>query len=106
MLKERTKWLALFVEETIKAPSLRDARQQLKGLAVFLADNSRFSAQMKRYCKCWQSNCKNDSLQDQPKPSAKYCSVLFFKLNSHLMSFICRQTSCASECLVHDWCQN
>jgi hypothetical protein len=58
MLKERTKWLALFVEETIKAPSLRDARQQLKGLAVFLADNSRFSAQMKRYCKCWQSNCQ------------------------------------------------
>jgi len=34
-----------FVEETIKAPSLRDARQQLKGLAVFLADNPQFSGQ-------------------------------------------------------------
>jgi len=34
-----------FVEETIKAPSLCDARQQLKGLAVFLADNPQFSAQ-------------------------------------------------------------
>ncbi len=34
-----------FVEETIKAPSLRDAGQQLKGLAVFLADNPQFSGQ-------------------------------------------------------------
>jgi len=34
-----------FVEETINAPSLWDARQQLKGLAVFLADNPQFSAQ-------------------------------------------------------------
>ena len=34
-----------FVEEIIRAPSLRDARQQLKGLAVFLADNPQFSAQ-------------------------------------------------------------
>ena len=33
------------VEEVIKAPSLHDARQQLKGLAVFLADNPQFSAQ-------------------------------------------------------------
>jgi len=47
ILKERTKWLASFVEETIKAPSLRDTRQQLKGLAVFLADRPQFSAQMK-----------------------------------------------------------
>ena len=34
-----------FVEEIIRAPSLQDARQQLKGLAVFLADNPQFSAQ-------------------------------------------------------------
>ena len=34
-----------FVEETIKAPSLRDAGQQLKGLAVFLADNPQSSGQ-------------------------------------------------------------
>ena len=34
-----------FVEEVIKAPSLHDASQQLKGLAVFLADNPQFSAQ-------------------------------------------------------------
>lgn len=34
-----------FVEEVIRAPSLRDAKQQLKGLAVLLADNPQFSAQ-------------------------------------------------------------
>ena len=33
------------VEEVIKAPSLHDARQQLQGLPVVLADNPQFSAE-------------------------------------------------------------
>ena len=64
ILKDRTKWLGIlnvneeppssesesdveeeFVEEVIRAPSLRDAKQQLNGLAVLLADNPQFSAQ-------------------------------------------------------------
>ena len=34
-----------FVEDILKAPSLRDARQHLKSLAVFLTDNPHLSAQ-------------------------------------------------------------
>ena len=51
-----------FVEETIKAPSLRDARQQLKAWQCFWLTTLSSQLKMKCSCKCWQSKCQDDSL--------------------------------------------
>ena len=78
--------------------------------------SSIFSSRWNAIANAGNQSVKNDSLQDQSKPSAKYYSVLFFKLNSPIMCLICGQISCASECLVlsadntaaavQNWCQN
>lgn len=85
---------------TIKAPLLCDARQQpkvLEGswLAIFHSAQDEVLLQMLATIVS-----KNNSLEDQPKLSAKHFSVLLFKLNSHLICFMCTHlrswTSCTS----------